>query len=84
MVLLVVLLAAPSVYLFLKFPPLRRDSDGFYQIYARPGELTILHWPPLYCFLARIPVADCRRTTTNLDHDGRTPCRGWSPVSLPA
>jgi hypothetical protein len=57
MILLVVLLAAPSIYLLLKFPPLWRDSDGFYQISAAPGELTILHWPPLYCFLARLPIA---------------------------
>ena len=54
---LVVLLAAPSLYLFLRFPPLWRDSDGFYQVYAAFSEFTILHWPPLYCFFARIPIA---------------------------
>ena len=57
LIILLVLLATPSVYLFLKFPPLWRDSDGFYQVYAGNGEFTILHWPPLYCFLARIPIA---------------------------
>ena len=57
LIILLVLLAAPSLYLFLKFPPLWRDSDGFYQVYAGNGEFTILHWPPLYCFLARIPIA---------------------------
>ena len=55
--LLVVLLASPSLYLFLTFRPLWRDSDGFYQVYAGFSEFTILHWPPLYCFLARIPIA---------------------------
>lgn len=57
LILLLVLLAAPSLYLCLAFPPLWRDSDGFYQVYAGFTELTILHWPPLYCFFARIPIA---------------------------
>jgi hypothetical protein len=57
LVALFLLLAAPSIYLLSKFPPLWRDSDGFYQVRAGFGELTILHWPPLYCFLARVPIA---------------------------
>jgi hypothetical protein len=52
-----IFLAGPSLYLLLAFPPLWRDSDGFYQVYDRLGEMTILHWPPLYCILARIPIA---------------------------
>jgi len=55
--LLVAVLAMPSLYLLLKFPPLWRDSDGFFQVYGRFNYVTILHWPPLYCFAARIPVA---------------------------
>ena len=50
------LLAAPSVYFVSHFPPLWRDSDGFYQIATRPNYLQILHWPPLYCLCARIPI----------------------------
>jgi hypothetical protein len=57
LVLLFLLLAAPSIYMFSKFPPLWRDSDGFNQVHAAFGDLTILHWPPLYCFFARIPIA---------------------------
>jgi len=57
LILLFLLVAAPSVYMFLKFPPLWRDSDGFNQVHAEFGDLTILHWPPLYCFFARIPIA---------------------------
>jgi hypothetical protein len=55
--LVLLLLAAPSIYMLFKFPPLWRDSDGFYQVHAGFGDLTILHWPPLYCFFARIPIA---------------------------
>jgi hypothetical protein len=57
LILLFLLLAAPSIYMLLKFPPLWRDSDGFYQVHAGFGDLTILHWPPFYCFFARIPIA---------------------------
>jgi hypothetical protein len=53
--LLFTLLAAPSVYLFCLVPPLWRDSDGFYQVATKFEFLTVLHWPPLYCFCARFP-----------------------------
>ena len=39
--------ATPSLYLLFKFPPLWRNSDGFFQVYERFNHLTILHWPPL-------------------------------------
>jgi hypothetical protein len=55
--LVVAILAMPSLYLLFKFPPLWRDSDGFFQVYERFNHITILHWPPLYCFAARIPIA---------------------------
>jgi hypothetical protein len=50
------ILAAPSVYFLSRFPPLWRDSDGFYQVSTRPNYLQLLHWPPLYCLWARIPI----------------------------
>jgi hypothetical protein len=53
--LLFVLLAVPSLYLFCLVPPLWRDSDGFYQVATKFEFLTVLHWPPLYCFCARLP-----------------------------
>jgi hypothetical protein len=53
--LLTILLALPSAYLFCAVPPLWRDSDGFYQVATKFEFLTVLHWPPLYCFCARIP-----------------------------
>ena len=52
---LALLLSLPSLYLFISTPPLWRDSDGFYQVATKFEFLTVLHWPPLYCFCARIP-----------------------------
>jgi hypothetical protein len=77
---LFLLLGAPSIYMFLRFPPLWRDSDGFYQIHAGLGELTILHWPPLYCFLARIPIALGDIITTLFDGHGFPGFRLLPPV----
>jgi hypothetical protein len=51
---LVLVLAAPSVYFFCCFPPLWRDSDGFFQLASGINEITIIHWPPLYCLTARV------------------------------
>jgi hypothetical protein len=51
-----VVLAIPSLMLLAWIPPLWRDSDGVWQIAERPGVFTILHWPPLYTFGARIPL----------------------------
>jgi hypothetical protein len=51
-----IVLALPSIFFLLRVPPLWRDSDGFYQLADKPNILQILHWPPLYCFLARIPL----------------------------
>jgi hypothetical protein len=51
---LVLILAAPSVYFFCCFPPLWRDSDGFFQLASGINEITIIHWPPLYCLSARV------------------------------
>jgi hypothetical protein len=50
------ILSLPSLYFLSSFPPFWRDSDGFYQVTAKPSYLTLLHWPPLYCLTARIPI----------------------------
>jgi len=47
-------LVAPSVYFFYCFPPLWRDSDGFFQLASGINEITLIHWPPLYCLSARV------------------------------
>jgi hypothetical protein len=50
------ILCLPSFYFLWNFPPFWRDSDGFYQVTGKPSYLTLLHWPPLYCLTARIPI----------------------------
>jgi hypothetical protein len=51
-----VIVALPSIFFLLAVPPLWRDCDGFYQLATKPNLLQVLHWPPLYCFLGRIPL----------------------------
>jgi hypothetical protein len=68
--LLFIWLALPSVYLFCRVPPLWRDSDGFYQVATKFEFLTVLHWPPLYCFCARIPFLLASVLDGSLFHSG--------------
>jgi hypothetical protein len=49
------LLALPSVYLLLLLPPLWKDVDAVAQLILPAGASNILHFPPVYCFLGRIP-----------------------------
>lgn len=67
---LFLLLSLPSVYLFASTPPLWRDSDGFYQVATKFEFLTVLHWPPLYCFCARIPFLVAAVLDGSLFHAG--------------
>jgi hypothetical protein len=48
-------LAIPSAYLLVAFPPLWKDVDAICQLILKAGALNILHFPPVYCFLGRIP-----------------------------
>lgn len=53
---LVAILFAPSVWMLKTIPPLWRDLDGYAQVTLPPSVTTILHYAPLYNFLARIPL----------------------------
>jgi hypothetical protein len=50
-----IILAIPSAYLLVAFPPLWKDVDAICQLTLKAGVLNILHFPPVYCFLGRIP-----------------------------
>jgi hypothetical protein len=53
----IIVLAIPSFYLLSSYPPLWKDTDALVQLTFPPGDGNILHFPPLYCFLGRIPFA---------------------------
>ncbi|MDQ6621926.1 MAG: hypothetical protein M3Y86_00365, partial [Verrucomicrobiota bacterium] len=55
-ILLFAILFAPSVWMLAKLPPLWRDADAYVQVTAPASIVTILHYAPLYCFAARIPL----------------------------
>jgi hypothetical protein len=49
-------LVIPSLYFFLIYPPLWKDIDALNQLVLPASASNILHFPALYCFLARIPM----------------------------
>jgi hypothetical protein len=55
-IILLIILLAPSIWMMWTIPPLWRDVDGYGQVTGPPGVTTILGYPPLYCFLARLPL----------------------------
>lgn len=50
-----VIIVFPSIWLFIRYEPFWKDVDVVAQLIAAPGSLNILHSPPIYCFLARLP-----------------------------
>lgn len=50
-----IFLCLPSAYLLLFYPILWKDIDAVAQLVWPAGAANILHYPPLYCFLGRIP-----------------------------
>ena len=50
-----VIIVLPSLWLFIRYRPFWKDVDVVTQLITAPGSLNILHCPPIYCFLARIP-----------------------------
>lgn len=50
------ILAVPSVWLWASFEPFWRDIDALVQVGFHPQHGNIVHFPPLYCWAARIPL----------------------------
>ena len=49
------ILALPSSWMFWRFLPFWKDVDAFHQLISPAWEANILHFPPVYCFGARLP-----------------------------
>src|SRR5947209_4845248 len=54
--LLLLILFAPSLWMLLRVPPFWKDVDAYAQVTMPPNLITIVHYGPLYCFSARIPL----------------------------
>ncbi len=52
--LLIAVLAAPSIWMLLRWPPLWRDVDGFNQVASTFAPNGIIHWLPGYCLFGRL------------------------------
>ncbi len=50
-----IIIVFPSIWLFIRYKPFWKDVDVVAQLIAAPGSLNILHCPPIYSFLARLP-----------------------------
>jgi hypothetical protein len=50
-----IILSIPSIYLLISYTPLWKDVDALGQLALPACDLNILHFPPVYCFLGRIP-----------------------------
>src|SRR5215469_11449923 len=64
-----IILSLPSIYLLSSYPPLWKDIDAHGQLLRPVSELNILHFPPVYSLLGRVPFA----LTTWFSEGGRRP-----------
>jgi hypothetical protein len=49
------ILVLPSAWMFWRYLPFWKDVDAFHQLISPPWAANILHFPPVYCFGARVP-----------------------------
>jgi hypothetical protein len=64
-----IILCFPSIYLLSSYPPLWKDIDANGQLLLPVSDLNVLHFPPVYSFLSRIPFV----LTTWFSEGGRQP-----------
>jgi hypothetical protein len=64
-----IILLLPSLYLFSSYPPLWKDIDANSQLLRPISDLNILHFPPVYSFVGRVPFV----LTTWFSEGGRQP-----------
>jgi hypothetical protein len=74
-----IVLSLPSIYLLSSYPPLWKDVDAVSQLLLPACDLNILHFPPVYCFLGRIPFV----LTTWFSEGGRQPLSSLFGQQLP-
>ncbi len=75
----VLILTLPSIYLLSCYPPLWKDIDANSQLLRPMSELNILHFPPVYCLLGRIPFV----LTTWFSEGGRQPLPSLFDQQMP-
>jgi hypothetical protein len=51
----ILVLVLPSLWFLLRYLPFWKDIDATVQLIAPAYDDNILHFPPVYCFLARVP-----------------------------
>jgi hypothetical protein len=64
-----IILSLPSLYLLSSYPPLWKDIDANSQLLRPISDLNVLHFPPVYSFVARVPFV----LTTWFGEGGRRP-----------
>ncbi len=74
-----IILSLPSIYLLSSYPPLWKDIDAIGQLLRPASELNILHFPPVYSFLGRIPFV----LTTWISEGGRRPLPSLFDQQMP-
>jgi hypothetical protein len=75
----VIILSIPSIYLLSSYPPLWKDIDANGQLLVPASDLNILHFPPVYCFVGRIPFV----LTTWFCKGGRLPIPSLFDQQMP-
>jgi hypothetical protein len=51
----IIILVIPSLYFLVLYPPLWKDIDAVLQLTSRASAVNVLQYPPVYCFISRLP-----------------------------